>query len=88
MLLTNQSTIQEVLFFPQMRPEKKGPELTEDEKAIAEILKASNQLALDALKAQTGLSGKKWDAAMKGLSKYGMVKVIVDGDTKTVEFKG
>ncbi len=88
MFLTNNPSIQEVLFFPQMRPEKKGPELTEDEKAIAEILKVSSQLALDALKAQTGLSGKKWDAAMKGLSKHGLVRVIVDGDSKTVEFKG
>ncbi|MES2484802.1 MAG: lysine--tRNA ligase [Bacteroidota bacterium] len=88
MYLTNNPSIQEVLFFPQMRPEKKAVELTDDEKAIAEILKVSSQLALDALKQQAGLSGKKWDAAMKGLSKHGLVKVVVDGDTKTVEFKG
>ena len=88
MFLTNNQSIQEVLFFPQMRPEKKGPELTEEEKLIAEILKTSTSLALDALKAQAGLSGKKWDAAMKGLSKHGLVKVIVEGDVKTVEFKG
>jgi len=88
MFLTNNASIQEVLFFPQMRPEKKAVELTDDEKAIAEILKVSSQLALDALKQQAGLSGKKWDAAMKGLSKHGLVKVVVDGDTKTVEFKG
>ena len=35
MFLTNNPSIQEVLFFQQLRPEKKGPELTEDEKAIA-----------------------------------------------------
>ncbi len=35
MLMTNQSTIQEVLFFPQMRPEKKAPVSSEDDfKAI------------------------------------------------------
>ena len=88
MFLTNNPSIQEVLFFPQMRPEKKGPELTEDEKAIAELLKVSGQLALDALKVQAGLSGKKWDAAMKGLAKHGLVKVTVEGENKTVEFKG
>jgi lysyl-tRNA synthetase class 2 len=88
MFLTNNPSIQEVLFFPQMRPEKKQVELTDDEKAIAEILKVSSQLALDVLKTQAGLSGKKWDAAMKGLTKHGLVKVIVDGDLKTVEFKG
>ncbi|RZJ76239.1 MAG: lysine--tRNA ligase [Flavobacterium sp.] len=88
MYLTNNPSIQEVLFFPQMRPEKKAVELTDDEKAIAEILKVSSQLALDALKTQAGLSGKKWDAAMKGLSKHGLVKVTVNGEEKTVEFKG
>jgi lysyl-tRNA synthetase class 2 len=88
MYLTNNPSIQEVLFFPQMRPEKKAVELSEDEKAVAELLKVSGQLALDALKQQAGLSGKKWDAAMKGLSKHGLVKVTVDGDSKTVEFKG
>lgn len=88
MFLTNNPSIQEVLFFPQMRPEKKGPELSEDEKAVAELLKASGQLALDALKTQAGLSGKKWDAAMKGLSKHGLVKVTVEGESKTVEYKG
>lgn len=76
MFLTNNPSIQEVLFFPQMRPEKKGPELSEDEKAIVEILKASSQLALDALKNQAGLSGKKWDKALKGLTSNGIVKVV------------
>lgn len=88
MFLTNNSSIQEVLFFPQMRPEKKAVQLTDDEKLISEMLKATKSLALDLLKAQTGLSGKKWDAAMKGLSKHGLVKVVVEGDNKTVELIG
>lgn len=81
MFLTNNPSIQEVLFFPQMRPEKKGPELSEDEKAIVEILKASSQLALDALKNQAGLSGKKWDKALKGLTSNGIVKVVKTDDS-------
>ncbi len=84
MFLTNNASIQEVLFFPQMRPEKKGLTLTDDEKLIAEILKTTESLALDALKLQAGLSGKKWDAAMKGLAKQGLVKVEVQGDSKHV----
>lgn len=84
MFLTNNASIQEVLFFPQMRPEKKGPELTEDEKLIISLLKSENNQALGTLKEKTGLSGKKWDAAMKGLVKHGLTKVIVDGDSKTV----
>lgn len=86
MFLTNNPSIQEVLFFPQMKPEKKQLELSDDEKIIAELLKTSSQLAIDVLKTQAGLSGKKWDAAMKGLSKHGLIKVTVDGDSKTVHF--
>ncbi len=84
MFLTNNASIQEVLFFPQMRPEKKGPELTEDEKFIIDLLKAENNQSLATLKEKSALSGKKWDAAMKGLSKHGLTKVVVDGDNKTV----
>ncbi|MBE9517010.1 MAG: lysine--tRNA ligase, partial [Bacteroidetes bacterium] len=39
MLMTNQSSIQEVLFFPQMKPEKKTLELSDDEKLLMNILK-------------------------------------------------
>ncbi len=87
MLLTNNSSIQEVLFFPQMRPEKKALELTDEEKALVALLKPLGSLELNDLKAQAGLSGKKWDKSMKGLSKQGVIKVIVDGDKKTVELK-
>ena len=87
MFLTNNQSIQEVLFFPQMRPEKKQVELTDDEKVIIEILKTSNNIGLTELKEKTALSGKKWDAAMKGLAKHALVKVNVDGELKTVELK-
>lgn len=92
MFLTNNASIQEVLFFPQMRPEKKQTaiELTEDEKLIVALLQSDNNNAMDLgmLKVSSALSGKKWDAAMKGLSKHGLVKVTVDGDRKTVEYAG
>ena len=78
MLMTNNSSIQEVLFFPQMRPEKKAVELTEEEKCIFDLLKKSNPIALDSLKEQAGLSNKKWDKALKGLTKKGVSKVEKD----------
>lgn len=84
MFLTNNHSIQEVLFFPQMRPEKKQLELTEDEKLIISLLKADNNQPIEQLKDKSALSGKKWDAAMKGLAKHGLTKVIVDGENKTV----
>ena len=84
MFLTNNPSIQEVLFFPQMRPEKKQLELTEDEKLIISLLKADNNQPIVQLKDKSALSGKKWDAAMKGLAKHGLTKVTVDGENKTV----
>ena len=88
MFLTNNQSIQEVLFFPQMRPEKKGPELTEDEKHIIEILKANEGISISDLKIKADLSGKKWDAASKGISKHGLMKITVDGDNKIAEYLG
>ncbi len=84
MFLTNNASIQEVLFFPQMRPEKKQLELTDDEKEIIGLLKIENNQPLSQLKEKSGLSGKKWDSAMKGLSKHGLTKVVVEGENKTV----
>lgn len=84
MFLTNNQSIQEVLFFPQMRPEKKQLELTEEEKLILSLLKIENNQTLSVLKEKSQLSGKKWDAAMKGLAKHGLTKVVVDGENKTV----
>ena len=84
MFLTNNASIQEVLFFPQMRPEKKQLDLSEDEKLIVGLLKAENSQPIGTLKDKSALSGKKWDAAMKGLAKHGLTKVVVDGDNKLV----
>src|SRR5690554_6597766 len=75
MFMTNSSSIQDVLFFPQMKPEKKKVELTEDEKAVMELLKAASPIDLNQLKEQAGLSNKKWDKAIKGLTKNNLAKV-------------
>ena len=91
MYLTNNASIQEVLLFPQMRPEKKQVqiELADEEKLIVALLKTNqNKMDLGALKIKTELSGKKWDAAMKGLSKHGLIQVAVNGDVKMVELLG
>ena len=77
MFLTNNASIQEVLFFPQMRPEKKMPaiELGDDEKLILEILKSGDAMPLSEVKEKSQLSGKKWDKATKNLTKSNIVKV-------------
>ena len=72
MYLTNNQSIQEVLFFPQMKPEvfgKKGPELNENEQLVFDILSKENKMDLNELKSQAGLSNKQWDKSIKGLAK-------------------
>ncbi len=89
MFLTNQQSIQEVLFFPQMRPEKfeekKGPELSENEKLIYDILVKEKSILLDDLKNQTGLSNKQWDKGIKALSSHGLAKVKKEEDKLLVD---
>jgi len=75
MFMTNNSSIQEVLFFPQMRPEKKQVAMTDEEKTIFEILKSNSPIILNDLKIKSGLSNKKWDKSIKGLTKNKLAKV-------------
>jgi lysyl-tRNA synthetase class 2 len=88
MYLTNNASIQEVLLFPQMRPEKKQAqvELSDEEKFIVDLLKGNeNKMDRQQLKITANLSGKKWDASMKNFSKHGLTKVTVEGEFKFVE---
>ena len=87
MFLTNNLSIQEVLFFPQMRPEKKAVEMSDNEKAIFEILKTESPIELNSLKSKSGLSNKGWDKGLKGLSKLGMSKVEKTEDGLFVSMK-
>ena len=75
MFLTNNASIQEVLFFPQMKPEKKAVALSDNEKAIFEVLKSNSGIQLSALKTQSGLSNKGWDKGIKGLTSKELAKV-------------
>ena len=78
MFLTNNPSIQEVLFFPQMKSEKTVPqiELGDEEKVILEILSAQAEaMDLAEVKTRSQLSGKKWDKATKNLTKFDMIKV-------------
>jgi lysyl-tRNA synthetase class 2 len=85
MFLTNNQSIQEVLFFPQMRPERKQVEMSEEEKAVFAILKSNSPIALNDLKAQSGLSNKKWDKSIKGLTSKNVAKVVKNDNGLFVE---
>ena len=85
MFLTNNSSIQEVLFFPQMKPDKKAITLTEEEKLIFGLLKKQSPIELSSLKEQASLSNKKWDKALKWLTQNKLVKVTKDAEGLWVE---
>ena len=85
MLMTNNSSIQEVLFFPQMKPKEKAINLTEEEKIILDLLKNENPSALITLKEKSGLSNKKWDKSIKSLTKNKLAKVFKDDNGLRME---
>ncbi len=74
MLMTNNSSIQEVLFFPQMRPEKKKISLSENEELVYNLLNNNNEV-INLIKNKSGLSNKAWDKAVKSLRKLDLIKV-------------
>ncbi|WP_396633468.1 lysine--tRNA ligase [Maribacter sp. R86514] len=85
MLMTNNASIQEVLFFPQMRPEKKPLQLSDNEKVIFDILKGEKKMELDALKTKADLSNKAWDKGIKGITKQQLAKIYKEEDVLLVE---
>ena len=90
MFLCNQPSIQEVLFFPQMKPEvwqndDQKNNLTENEKIIFDKLSKNKKMDLVELKNLSGLSNKQWDKSIKSLGKQGLTKVVKTDDSLTVE---
>ena len=75
MLFTNNVSIQEVLFFPQMKPERKGIELNEEEKSLMNFIKNNSPVELSIAKEESGLSNKKWDKTIKSLTKNKLASV-------------
>ena len=85
MLMTNNSSIQEVLFFPQMKQEQKKISLTEEEKNILEIIKQNSPAHLVDVKEKASLSNKKWDKSIKGLGQKKIIKIVKEKNTISIE---
>ena len=86
MLMTNNSSIQEVLFFPQMKQEQKKITLTDEEKNILEVVKQNSPAHLSDVKERVGLSNKKWDKFVKGLVQKKIIKIVKEQNTILIEF--
>jgi len=87
MYLTNNPSIQEVLFFPQMRPEvnQKKLVLADNEKTIFDIISKEKNMELAALKEKAGLSNKQWDKGIKALGKLDLTRVSKVNEVLLVE---
>lgn len=90
MFLTGNDSIQEVLLFPQMRPEvfqteSNVPiiELSDEGKAVMKFL--TEQMSLGDLKTKSELSNKKWDRVTKELRSAGKIEIWKDGEALMVK---
>ena len=76
MLMTNNTSIQEVLFFPQMKPENSGIDISEEASKILNVIKNNKELNIDDLKSKFDFSNKKWDKFLKELREKDLITVI------------
>jgi lysyl-tRNA synthetase class 2 len=88
MYLTNNPSIQEVLFFPQMRPETTSVkiELNDLEQDIYNIMLGENEMELPELRNKFSMSNKQWDTSIKSLTKQNLLKVSKEDDKLIVRF--
>ncbi len=80
MLMTKQTSIQEVLFFPQMKPIKVEPSITDDAKIILDKLLEKGECDLNIFKSEFDFSNKKWDNLTKELRGKDLINIYKKGD--------
>ncbi len=76
MLMTDNTSIQEVLFFPQMKPENPSLDISEESSKILNIIKNNKELNIDDLKGNFNFSNKKWDKFLKELREKGLITIF------------
>ena len=82
MLMTNKTSIQEVLFFPQMKPVKNEPDISKDAMEVFNRLKTHNEILLIDFKSEFDLSNKKWDKILKELRGNNLIDIFKSEDEK------
>ena len=76
MLMTDNTSIQEVLFFPQMKPENPSLDISEESSKILNIIRNNKELNIDDLKGKFDFSNKKWDKFLKELREKGLITIF------------
>ena len=87
MLLTNNPSIQEVLFFPQMRAENNAQIITftDEEKQVLATFNTEKIQAITAVRSKVELSNKAWDSTTKNLVKLGCIQIYKSDDVVMVK---
>jgi len=80
MLMTNNISIQEVLFFPQMKPIKETPQISENSKLVYDDILKKGECKLETLKSEIDLSNKKWDKILKELRGKELISISKKND--------
>ncbi len=78
MLMTDNTSIQEVLFFPQMKPENPSLDISEESSKILNIIGNNKELNIGDLKGKFDFSNKKWDKFLKELREKGLITIFKD----------
>ena len=82
MLMTDNTSIQEVLFFPQMKPENPSLDISEESSKILNIIKNNKELNIDDLKGKIDFSNKKWDKFLKELREKGLITIFKNKENR------
>ena len=69
--MTDNTSIQEVLFFPQMKPENSGLDISEESSKILNIIRNSKELNIDDLKGKIDFQIKNGINSLKNLERKG-----------------
>ena len=82
MLMTNNTSIQEVLFFPQMKPENNSKDISDELSKILDVIKNKEELNINDLKSKFNFSNKKWDKFLKELREKELITIIKDKENQ------
>jgi lysyl-tRNA synthetase class 2 len=91
MIMTDSNSIQDVLFFPQMKPEKQVPkavdELNDKEKKIYELVSGSSTHSFEEIRAASELSNKQWDKSLKRLRELDLIQISKEAENLIIKLK-
>ena len=82
MLMTDNTSIQEVLFFPQMKPENPSLDISEESSKILNIIGNNKELNIGDLKGKFDFSNKKWDKLLKELREKGLITIFKNKENR------